>query len=157
MKEIVIRRFDEKDAEIASQIICRNFLEVNIIDYDIEWMKELCTFNTPDKLIEKSKVRHSYVALSEGMIVGTGSIGVEDKVDVSMIHSVFILPELQGQGIGKKIMDVLESDEFFLKSNLVKVCASKTALDFYLKMGYDYEYGEPRLIDDDYWPVVKRR
>jgi GNAT superfamily N-acetyltransferase len=153
--DIEVRVFNIDDAKITSEIICRNFLEVNAKDYDIEPMKEFCRFNTPEKLIEKSKERHIYVATMNDEVVGTGAIGREKEDGVSMIHSVFILPELQGRGIGREVLDALENDEIFKSSRVIKVCASITALNFYLKMGYAHEFGEARLIDNDYYPMIK--
>lgn len=157
MENITIRRFEASDAKVVSDIICRNLLEINIKDYSIEAMKVLCTFNTPEVLIVKSKERHSYVAVMGDGIVGTGSIGMEDEAQVSMIHTVFIVPERQGEGIGRHILNALEKDVFFTTSKRVKACASITALGFYLKMGYGFADKQAKLIDDDYYPVVKIR
>lgn len=157
MKNILIRRFEDSDAEVVSNIICRNLLEVNIRDYKLEAMQYLCTFNSPDEVKKNAKERHSYIAIMDGVIVGTGSIGMEEKPFVSMIHSVFILPEIQGKGIGRCILNTIEQDAFFINSKLVKVYASITALDFYLKMGYLHEYGQAKLTEHDNYHLLKTR
>ena len=157
MENILIRRFEECDAEVVSKIICRNLLEVNIRDYKLEAMQYLCTFNSPEELIIKAKERHSYVAIMDGVIVGTGSIGMEEEPFVSMIHSVFILPEIQGKGIGRCILNTIEQDVLFMTSKLIKVYASITALDFYLKMGYLHEYGQAKLMEHDNYHLLKTR
>ena len=69
--DIKIRTFNIDDDKVTSEVICINFMEVNTKDYDIEPMKEFCEFNIPDKLIEKFKERHIYVATMNYQVVGT--------------------------------------------------------------------------------------
>lgn len=71
MENILIKRFENSDAEVVSNIICRNLLEVNIRDYKLEAMQYLCIFNSQEDLMIKSKGRHSFVAIMDGVIVGT--------------------------------------------------------------------------------------
>ena len=75
-------------------------------------------------------------------IVGCGAIGPYwGKEDESSLFTIFVLPEYQGQGIGRKIIETLEQDEFFLRAKRVEIPASITACEFYRKMGYDYKNG----------------
>lgn len=48
------------------------------------------------------------------------------------------MPEYQGKGIGKSIIETLEADEYFLRAKRIEIPASITATPFYIKMGYDY-------------------
>lgn len=73
------------------------------------------------------------------------------------MHTVFVLPEYQGKGIGKKIVETLEKDESFLNANKVKVFSSitavdLTAVDFYKKLGYHYKKG---VFETDKQGLVK--
>ena len=52
-----------------------------------------------------------------------------------------MLPEYQGKGIGRLIVETLEKDEFFLRAKRIEIPASITGVPFYLKMGYDYKNG----------------
>jgi len=51
----------------------------------------------------------------------------------------------QGRGIGRKIIETLEQDEYFTRASRIEVPASITALEFYKKMGYDYKDGIAEL------------
>ena len=62
-----------------------------------------------------------------------------NKEDESYIMIVFVLPEYIGKGIGKKIMNALENDEYFLKSKRIEITSSITALGFYKKLGYKHK------------------
>ena len=63
------------------------------------------------------------------------------KVDESSLFTIFILPGYHGQGIGRKIIDTLEKDEYFLRANRIEIPASITATPFYIEMGYTYKNG----------------
>ena len=63
------------------------------------------------------------------------------------MFNIFVLPEYQGKGVGRKIIEALEKDEYFLRAKRVEIPASITACEFYKKMGYDYKNGiaEPMI------------
>lgn len=74
--------------------------------------------------------------------MGCGAIGSYwGKKDESSLFTIFVLPEYQGKGIGRRIIETLESDEYFLKAKRIEIPASITACQFYRKMGYDYKNG----------------
>jgi GNAT superfamily N-acetyltransferase len=50
-----------------------------------------------------------------------------------------LLPEYENKGVGRKIIEKLESDEFFLRAKRIEIPASITACEFYKKMGYTYK------------------
>ncbi|MBR5454719.1 MAG: GNAT family N-acetyltransferase [Rikenellaceae bacterium] len=54
---------------------------------------------------------------------------------------MFVLPEYQRKGVGRKIMETLENDEYFLRAKRVEIPASITACEFYKKFGYTYKNG----------------
>ncbi len=76
------------------------------------------------------------------MIIGCGAIGPYwEREDESSLFMIFVLPEYQSKGIGRKIIETLEQDEFFLRAKRIEIPASITAVPFYLKMGYKYKNG----------------
>ena len=83
-----------------------------------------------------------YVAVSGDKIVGTGSIapywGSEKE---SILLTIYVLPEIIGQGIGTAIINALEQDEYFLRANRIEIPSSITAVKFYQKMGYGFKNG----------------
>ena len=55
------------------------------------------------------------------------------------MFNIFVLPEYQSKGIGRKIIETLEKDEYFFRAKRIEIPASITACEFYKKMGYTYK------------------
>ncbi|SHH87051.1 GNAT family N-acetyltransferase [Clostridium grantii] len=103
MENLKIRNFKTNDATTLSNIICRNFLEVNIKDYPKEEMEHLSSIYTSDKLLEITSYAHMYVACIDNKIIGCGAISsFWGSQDESILLTIFVSPELHGNGIGKK-------------------------------------------------------
>ena len=136
-EKITIRRFAETDAETVQNIIHRGLREINGKDYPAELMEEYCNYFTLEKIKNQANSAHMYVAASGDKIVGTGSIapywGSEKE---SILLTIYILPEMIGQGIGTAIINALEQDEYFLRAERIEIPSSVTAVKFYKKLGY---------------------
>lgn len=109
------------------------------IDYLINLLNE-------ENLKNKIKTLHFYVAREHGEIVGCGAIGKRDKNDAE-IFNVFVSPNFQRKGIGRKIIETLESDKYFCNAKRIEVYSSLVGVPFYKKMGYTHKNNE--LIYDD--------
>ena len=95
-------------------------------------------------------------AAAAGAAIGSGAITPLDGSEAeSLLQTVFILPEYQGQGVGRALLQALEADHYFLRARRVVANASITARPFYEKMGYAYPSGRPVLIDNDYYEMEK--
>lgn len=137
-----IRRFQDADAEEVSALIVTTLWKTNINDYSSEYIEDFVKTLYPDNILERAKWTHFYVVCDEHKIVGCGAIGPYwDKEDESCLFSIFVLPEYQRKGIGRKIMETLERDEYFLRARRIEIPASITGTSFYRKMGYDYKNG----------------
>ena len=137
-----IRKFKETDAKEVSDLITRTLREVNSKDYSSDYIENDVKVLQPKHILERSKWTHMYVACDDDQIVGCGAIGPYwDKEDESSLFTIFVLPEYHGQGIGRKIVETLEQDEFFLRAKRIEIPASITATPFYIKMGYSYKNG----------------
>ena len=139
---MIARRFEEKDAETVSQLI-RTTIEIsNKKDYPAELMDELIRTETPEHVLGRAGWTHMYVIEDGEKIVGCGAIGPYwGKEDESSLFTIFVLPEYQGKGVGRKIMETLEADEYFLRARRIEIPASVTGVPFYLRMGYHYKNG----------------
>ena len=69
------------------------------------------------------------------------SVHIGDKEDESSLFTIFVLPEYQRMEIGRKIIQALEQDEYFLRAKRVEIPASITGTAFYRKRGYKYKNG----------------
>ena len=85
---------------------------------------------------------HFYVACYGDAVIGCGGItGYWGSSEESYITTVFVLPQAQGRGVGRRLMEVLEADETFTRARRTEVGASITAVPFYLKLGYAFKNG----------------
>ena len=139
---MLIRRFQESDAEAVSQLI-RTTIEIsNKKDYPEELMDDLIGTETPEHVLGRAGWTHMYVALDGEKVVGCGAIGPYwGREDESSLFTIFVLPEYQGKGVGRQIMETLEQDEYFLRAKRIEIPASITGVPFYLRMGYHYKNG----------------
>jgi ribosomal protein S18 acetylase RimI-like enzyme len=154
----MIRRFKESDAKAVSDLIARTLREVNIEDYSVEYIENDVKILTPEYLIERSKWTHSYVVYEDGKIVGCGSIGPYwGNKEESSLFTIFVPPEYQGKGIGRKIIETLEKDEYFLRAKRIEIPASITACQFYRKFGYDYKNGINKVDNEQLYRLEKFR
>ena len=137
MKEFAIRLFVESDAGAVQNIIHRGLREINGKDYPAELIEEYCAYFTLEKIKSQADSAHMYVAVSGDKIVGTGSIAPYwNSEKESILLTIYVLPEMIGQGIGTAIINALEKDEYFLRANRIEIPSSITAVKFYQKMGY---------------------
>lgn len=158
MENLCIRRFDSNDASTVSSIICRNFLEVNINDYPQNKMEYLSEVYNCKKVLDISNSAHMYVACIDNNVVGCGSISsFWGKKDESILLTIFVLPELHSKGIGKKLIETLEKDEYFLRAKRIEIPASITACEFYKRMGYNYKNGIKELDNEGHYRLEKFR
>lgn len=139
---ITMRLITESDAETVSALIRKTISISNKKDYPEDLMDQLIEMETPEHVLERASWTHFYVAELDGSIIGCGAIGPYwGKEDESSLFTIFVLPEYQGKGVGKFIINALENDEFFTRAKRIEIPASITGVAFYRKMGYDYKNG----------------
>ena len=139
-----LRSTDENYLSLAENMLFEEFAYALDIDKSevVEYIENDVQKLQPKDILERAKWTHFYVVCDEDKIVGCGAIGPYwGKVDESSLFTIFVLPEYHGQGIGRKIIDTLEKDEYFLRANRIEIPASITATPFYIKMGYTYKNG----------------
>ncbi len=153
-----IRRFREDDAEAVSALIIRTIRISNVKDYPTELMEEVVKSQQPVNVLERAGWTHFYVVEDEGSIIGCGAIGPYwGKTDESSLFTIFVLPEYQGRGVGRRIIETLEQDEFFLRAKRIEIPSSITAVNFYRCMGYDYKNGIAEVDDEHVYRLEKFR
>ncbi|MBR0302505.1 MAG: GNAT family N-acetyltransferase [Clostridia bacterium] len=153
-----IRRFIDSDAAEVTEMIKTTERISNSKDYSPEYLEAICAKQTPDWAARRASRTHFYVAEEDGRIVGCGAVGpYRDKEDESALFNIFVLPEYQGRGIGRAIVETLESDEFFLRAKRVEIAASITGVGFYRKLGYDFKDGKKELDDGMLYHLEKIR
>lgn len=153
MSEVIIRKYKEDDLNDVFDMIQLSF-KTAILDkvYEEEvkefWKNEY-TFEEIEKL---SKVGHFYVAELDGKIVGSGCVKEDDNK--AYICGVFIDPNIQGVGLGTRIMDVLEKDKICIKTKIACLTAALSASRFYQKLGYSFKYDVPEIVSEGCLDIV---
>ncbi len=148
-----IRRFTNEDAEAVSALIRKTVGISNRRDYPEDVIDALIDLETPEHVQERAGWTHFYVAQEGDLIIGCGAIGPYwGKEDESSLFTIFVLPEYQGKGVGRAIVDTLEKDEFFLRAKRIEIPASITGVPFYRKLGYDYKNG---ITDPDEEHIIR--
>ncbi len=159
MNEVyTVRKFHDSDAEEVSALIVRTLRTTNIKDYSEEFIENDVKMFSPEGVVERASWTHFYVICDGDIIVGCGAIGPYwGKEDESSLFNIFVIPEYQGKGVGRKIIETLEQDEFFLRAKRVEIPASITACDFYRKLGYEYKNGVDVVDEEQLFRLEKFR
>ena len=137
---VEIRRFIPGEEATLSILLRRTLMEVNANYCPAAEMDWLYNRYTPQGVAEIAGQGHMYVVVEDGITVGTGTTVMTGENECEII-AAFLLPEAIGHGLGRKLFDVLESDELAASAKRIWLTSSVNALDFYEKIGYKYVYG----------------
>lgn len=152
--DLTIRKAKADDAPAAWAIrsaairrACKGF-------YADEILERWTTGDMPDEFVEFF-VRQFYVAVVDGIVVGTGSVDLENgKVD-----GIFVRPDMMGRGVGKRLVAFCE--ELGRHAGLTRLTLEATlnAAPFYRRCGFVGEvigvYQSPRGFSMDCVPMTK--
>ncbi|MBQ8554938.1 MAG: GNAT family N-acetyltransferase [Clostridia bacterium] len=137
-----LRPFAPADAAETAQLIATTLRITNSRDYSAEYIEDTIASHDEKVLLDRAAWSHMYVAVRAGQIIGCGAISsFWGGATESILLTIFVLPEYQGQGVGRRIVETLEADEYFLRANRIEISASITAVPFYQRMGYSYKNG----------------
>ena len=122
---ITVRRFVEADAAEVSALITKTLRITNSKDYSPEYIEKDVAQFSPEKVIERASWTHFYVFCDGKIIVGCGAIGPYWGSETeSSLFNIFVLPEYQGKGVGRKIIETLEADEYALRAK--RMCSASS-------------------------------
>jgi GNAT superfamily N-acetyltransferase len=147
---INIRLFEKNDAEAVSRVIAETAEICNGRDYPPQYIEDLKNAFQPSDVIRRASWTHFYVVEADGVTVGCGAIGPYwDSLTESCLFTIFVLPEYQGTGLGRRLIETLEADEYGLRAKRIEVPASITAHGFYHRLGYEYKGGVQQLDEKE--------
>jgi N-acetylglutamate synthase-like GNAT family acetyltransferase len=139
-----IRPAQVGDAAGISRVIIRALRETNAKDYtpDIIARVELSFSSAAvERLIDQRDV---FVAEMDNRVVGTASL------DGHALRTMFVLPDVQGRGIGRLLVQRIERVARERQLAILTVPATVTAEAFYARLGFtavrEAYHGEERTI-----------
>jgi GNAT superfamily N-acetyltransferase len=139
-----IRRAGVEDAAAIGRLIRQTLQETNAKDYAPTIVARVMANFMPDRMAALIASRVVFVATHQEQIVATASL------DGATIRSVFVLPEFQRRGVGRTLMEHVES--VARAAGLVRLAAPSSigAEGFYSRLGYasirDVYYEDERTI-----------
>ena len=140
MKNIKVRRYIDGDETAICEIVKKAVLSENIKDYPKTAIEHLVESHNADLIKRRAKAFHVYVLTDEDKIIGVGMIGPYwDSLTESSFFTIFLDPQYKGTGLGRKIIETLEADEYFERAERVEIPASITAVEFYRHFGYGFK------------------
>ena len=153
-----IRRFRPEDAQETALLVQTTLRISNSRDYPPEYIEYNIASHSPEVLLQRADEGHMYVVCDGSRIIGCGAIAPYwgSKTE-SILLTIFVLPEYQGKGVGRLIIETLEQDEYFLRADRIEIPASITGVEFYKKMGYGYKNGAAELEDGVMYRLEKFR
>jgi len=130
MTDFSIRAATIADGRAISALIQRTVRETNFADYPPEIIELICSNFSPEKVISKMQERDVFVCHRDNQCVGTVSI------ESNKLHSLFVEPNLQRQGIGTRL--VMHLEQYAADKGLaeLQLSSSITARPFYEHLDY---------------------
>lgn len=153
---MIVRLINNGDFKSVADMIARSVSNSAFSKFypqqSIEYIKESLD---EDGVKQRASWTHFYVIEEDNKIVACGAIGpyYGSKTE-SSLFSIFVDSDYQSKGYGRKIIEVLEKDEYFLRANRVEIPASMSAIPFYRKMGYEHKNGE-LIYNDGHFALEK--
>ena len=109
---------------------------------------------TNEALQEQFKEDHVfYIAELNGQAVGFAAFNCYEKPDVYKLHKLYVLPQAQGSGAGKALLQFVINKVKELKAStlLLNVNRHNTAINFYKKIGFSVLKKEDVDIGNGYF------
>lgn len=130
MAEVQIRRALDSEVGAISGLIVQTLRLSNARDYPPEVIDRVAANFDAAGVRELMATREVFVALDGERVVATASLAGD------VLRSVFVLPEMQGRGLGKALMKHVEGVARAAGVQQLRVPASLTAVPFYSALGY---------------------
>jgi len=128
--ESTIRRAKVWDLYALRKVIVESVRATNVGDYPAEDIEHVIRTYSPLRALLMFAYYEMFVALVGKRVVGTATL------DNAAIHAVFVAPDLQNKGIGRRLIRELECRARARGTKSLKIESSITAERFYTKLGF---------------------
>ncbi|MFM2041299.1 MAG: hypothetical protein RLZZ493_1888 [Bacteroidota bacterium] len=125
-------------AEITWPVTYSDIITSEQIDFMLNWMYDISTISNAIN----SSNQDFFVLIKEGEIIGFS--GIEHNYEnqlITRIHKLYVLPDKQGLGCGKALLNFVKSEAEKNASTLLHLNVNKQnpAVHFYVKCGFEIE------------------
>ncbi|HRX92425.1 MAG TPA: GNAT family N-acetyltransferase [Candidatus Izemoplasmatales bacterium] len=159
MTKSLIRKASIDDAEGRGYVHYQSWIETYTGLFPDERMKRLNLQSSIN--IAREHPENTYVALVGNKIVGFCSYMKsrdEDLADAGEIVAIYVLKEYQGQGIGKKLMDVCYRElKEYPRLSLWVLGSNDKAIRFYSSQGFAKDGKTKTIYDREAIRMVKNQ
>lgn len=135
-EEIEMRAAKPEDIEELKTLIYGTIDECYSGTYSCEAIDYFKEYNNTGSILNDILKGHFLVITCGKEIIGTGTLLG------SNIRRIFVKPEYQNMGLGKRIMHELEKEALEEKVRIMDLHASLTAHSFYIALGYQVQSEE---------------
>ena len=150
LDRLLFKRAELKNVKTLLTIIHRCMKEVNYKDYPPEEFERYLKNFTVDWLTDIINTRHYYEVWYQDHIIACGGVSRDYSQErQSYFTAIFVNPDYRGMGIGRKLIQFLENDEWCLDSDLIEIPSSRSSHEFYRKCGYEYRNNPPIFSKKD--------
>lgn len=133
----MIREFRKQDTISVADLVWKTFKQFNGNDY-FDYAGVQATLDCFDSSIHSEQTLYDTFATSDIIYVyekDNEILGII-RGSKNKINTFFVDETLQGQGIGKQLINVFEHEALLQKTKLIEINSSIYAAPFYEKMGY---------------------
>lgn len=127
---VEIRAAQPSDAPAISAVIVAALRISNARDYSPEVIQQVESNFTAARIETLIATRQVLVAMQDQQLLGTASL------DGQVVRSVFVAPDLHGQGVGRRLMAAVEQLAHEQGVSELLVPSSLTAQGFYRQLGF---------------------
>ena len=139
-----IRAFEAAGAVSVSDLISTTLRTSNARDYSGDFLSNVEASLTAISLCDLARERTILVAVDGDAVVETASLGE------GQVHAVFVHPARQGRGIGRRLMERIESEARARGDRMLILYSSLSAVPFYETTGWrtvpEHDDGDARLV-----------
>jgi N-acetylglutamate synthase-like GNAT family acetyltransferase len=147
--KVKIRKFRKGDQYAVARIIREATRVTNKGFYSPAIIKHLCLDARADKILAKAKIKNFRVTILKDKIVGV--VGLTEN----RIRQFFVHPTYQGKGIGRLLIEYIQTEAKKLNMNFLDVHSSLYAVEFYKHFGFKkVKVFKPNKLNNRLFTVV---
>jgi len=148
MPGVAIRAATAADAAAISDVVQQSVRQGNADAYPPPVIELICANFSPGKVLERMAEREVFVGEVDGQVIATVSLRG------GKLYSLFVAPDRQGLGIGRQLVEHIETAAARKGVRELRLSAALSARPFYERLGYRLVTFEPR-DDGSTWLMSK--